>query len=152
MKRILLTSIFSFLFLFVSAQDKLAFKYDTAGNQTSRQRICVNCTPTLKAVIPSSDSIPLIAEEPDKVLNEFKLITYPNPVTDELYVEWIKNPDKVISRIQLSSFDNRILFKMAIKENQAEQVIDFSNYAVGMYILVVYYTNETKQSFKIIKK
>lgn len=151
MKRPLLTLFFVLQFILSTAQDKLAFKYDTAGNQISRQRICLNCTPSVKASIASLDSIPVVAIEESKLLNS-KLTTYPNPVIDELALEWVDNPEKLPSKVQLNSFDGRVLYQLVLKEKQREQTIDFSNYSSGVYVLTVYYTNGKKETIKIIKK
>ncbi|SMC78633.1 T9SS type A sorting domain-containing protein [Cellulophaga tyrosinoxydans] len=151
MKIILFTLFLFTQFAQVNAQDKLAFKYDTAGNQTSRQRICLNCTPSLKTSVEVLDSIPLEALV-DTDLKDYKIAAYPNPVVDELYMEWIDNPEKMPTRIQINSFDGRVLHQQLLKENQREQIVDFSNYASGVYVLTIYFTNDKKESIKIIKK
>ncbi|WP_047418270.1 T9SS type A sorting domain-containing protein [Cellulophaga sp. Hel_I_12] len=152
MKKVILTSFLLLQIIISYSQDKLAFKYDTAGNQISRQRVCLNCTAALKTKLPQSDSIPLIAENPEEIIIEFKLKSYPNPVVDDLYLEWINNPEKLVSRIQLFTLDNRLLINLEVTENQGEQVISFSNYPVGVYLVSVYYNDKTKKSIKIIKK
>lgn len=135
----------------IYAQDKLAFTYDTSGNQITRQRICINCTPAARAALTESDSTNIVAQD-DKNINDFQLRSYPNPVVDELYVEWINNPEMLVSKIQLFSNNSQLLLDMNINDKQGEQTINFARFPVGIYHLIVHYNDQRKKSFKIVKK
>lgn len=151
MKTFILTLTLIFCTSAIYAQDKLAFKHDTAGNQISRQRICLNCNPASRPATTETDSINLVAEDL-KQINDFQLKSHPNPVVDELYVEWINNPEMLVSKIQLFSNNSQLLLDMNINNKQGEQTVNFSGFPVGIYHIVVHYNNQTRKSFKIVKK
>lgn len=151
MKTFIVTLTFLLCSISIYAQDKLSFKYDTAGNQITRERICLNCNPQSRSATTETDSMDVAADDL-KAITEFQLKSYPNPVVDELYVEWINNPENLVAKIQLFSMNSQLLFDMNIKEKQGEQTINFSNFPAGIYNVVIHYTNRSKKSFKIIKK
>lgn len=144
--------------LFVSSvllgQDfKIQFSYDASGNQTLRDRICANC-PSARAVLVDSTftkNLEETAELPENIENGSKVIAYPNPVTDILTVEWIEN-NKEISQITLFSGAGRQLLTRKITNSQGSVPLHFDRYPRGNYIVYVQYTDNTKQSFQIIKK
>lgn len=135
----------------IYAQDKLAFTYDTSGNQITRQRICINCTPAARSALVESDSINLIADELKNISN-FQLRSYPNPVADELHVEWINNPEMLVYKIQLFSNNSQLLLDMSINDKQGEQTLNFGTFPAGIYHLIVHYNDQRTKSFKIVKK
>lgn len=137
------------------SQYKIQFSYDTAGNQSLRDRVCVNCGSTAKAVdstlVADVDEKSDLIEEKEDTLEDLGIVAYPNPVTDILAVEWIatKNP---VQQIVVFSRVNQQLASKKIKSNQGNIGLDFSTYPAGMYIVVVFYMDKTKQSFQVIKK
>lgn len=149
-----------FLFIMpLTAQEQyiIQFSYDTAGNQTLRDRVCINCNAS-KAVIdstlvdkPDSNNDPLESSKTDNNINAGSVITYPNPVTNLLSVEWI-HEEKQVSGIVLFSGIGRQLYRKVIQSSEGTLDIDFQSYPSGHYTLYVQYADNTKKTFHIIKK
>lgn len=135
---------------FLNAQDKLVFSFDTAGNQTMRDRICIGCS---QARAQETDNVveDSVATELSEDLFQPELVAYPNPVTDILHVSWINQPSKVVKQLALFSGDNRELFRHQFSKVQNEKDLSFSSYAAGLYFLIVQFEDGKTQSFKIIK-
>ncbi|TGV02134.1 T9SS type A sorting domain-containing protein [Flavivirga rizhaonensis] len=157
MKKQLLLVFSALVVSFSYAQDyKITFSYDNAGNQIQRNRVCLTCksSETKETV---TDSTAVIAETPkedieDNLLEEGSRITaYPNPVTDILQVEWTPT-EKKVDQIMLFSFDNKQIFHKQVNHRLTSLDLDFSRYPSGTYIVLVLYNNNTKQSFKVIKR
>lgn len=150
MKVSILTLTLLFCTITICAQDKLVFNYDTAGNQILREKVCLNCMAQARPEAVMNDSINSQADDP---VMEFQLKSYPNPVVDDLYVEWINNPEFLVSKIQLFSNNSQLLLDVAINDKQGEQAISFTGLPLGIYHVVVYYNNnQSRKTFKIIKK
>lgn len=132
------------------AQDKLVFGYDTAGNQTLRNRVCLTC---LKAVLPDVlDSVPIVAEEATlEDFGTFRMMAFPNPVTDMLQVEWDEHPQKKPVKLILFTLEGRKVTETALSGNRGLFEVEFSRHPPGGYLMLVLYENGTKESFKIIK-
>lgn len=150
MKTKLLIALALFFGYVAIAQDKLVFSYDTAGNQILRNRVCLTC---LQAVMPSAiDSIPIVAEEVSlEEFGTFKMMAYPNPVTDQLYVEWEEHPEKRPNQLLLFTLDGRKVMDTPLSARYGSYGVEFNRYPPGGYLLLVLYENGTKESFKIIK-
>lgn len=154
MKKSILLFLFSFTISFGFAQDyKITFSYDSAGNQIQRNRVCVNCKSSKQKVV---DSTAIISENPKEIENNFseehsKLTAYPNPVTNMLKIEWTASKNKV-QQIILFTFDNRQLLSRTVDSDWGSLDLNFTNFPIGGYIIVVLYDDHTKQSFKVIKK
>lgn len=152
-KQILL--LFSVLLAFLSfAQEyKITFSYDSAGNQIQRNRLCLTCKSYKEKT--ATDSIVVMAETPkdieDDLLQSSRITAYPNPVTDILQVEW-SSTEKKVDQILLLSFDNKQLFNKKLNPKLSNLDLDFSQYPSGSYIVFVIYSDNSKQSFKVIKK
>ena len=148
---------FMFAISFGYAQEyKINFSYDDAGNQVFRDRVCLNCRESSKidTIINTTEVIaetPKDLKEDDFFEEDSKIIVYPNPVTDILQVEWILL-EKKVDQILLFSSDNKQLFHREVNHRLTRLDLDFSQYPSGNYIVLVLYTNNTKQSFKVIKK
>lgn len=143
----------------VWAQDeyRIQFTYDSAGNQTLRDRVCINCS-TSKQAVDSLVVEDLVLEEavlPDAVLPQqeqvSQIVAYPNPVTELLAVEWVAT-EKQVAQVVLFSGIGQQLYQKTIKSSQGNLNLDFSMYPVGRYIVSVFYTDNTKQTFHVIKK
>lgn len=150
----LLPIAFFFLFIQLSAQQKLKFSYDTAGNQILRDRVCITC---LKAYLPpKNDSI--IAETSEMLEEEiimsknFGVVVYPNPVTNVVYAEWQPNAARLPVQLLLFSMQGGLLAKYIPKQGQVEVEIDTTPYAPGMYILEAVFNNGEQKSFKVMKE
>ena len=142
------------------AQDQyeIRFTYDSAGNQTLRDRVCINCGSSKQA----TDSIPVVEavlEEDilkedaleDAEIKESMLAAYPNPVTHILTVEWIASENEV-KQIVLLSIVNQQLVDRSVRPGQSKMELDFANYPPGIYIVLVVYGDNSRKSFQVIKK
>jgi hypothetical protein len=135
------TLLFFLFSLFVTAQDKILFSYDTAGNQVLRE-ICINCsTSKVKAVKD-------LEEEDLKVLDNISY--YPNPVSEELYLSWELADEKKVSQLQVLSMSGQIL-KTLVPET-AQLTLGFQAYPSGVYFITFSYTNGEAKTIKILKK
>jgi hypothetical protein len=135
----------------LSAQQKLKFTYDTAGNQIVRDRVCITC---LKAVLPTStDSLETESTEPEIVLSKnFGVVVYPNPVTNLLFAEWQPNAPRLPEQFILFSMDGRLLSRYFPVKGSVEVAIDTTPYPPGLYILETIFTNGEQRSFKVVKE
>lgn len=149
----ILTILCVFILANVGAQNKLTFSYDGAGNQILRDKVCINCTTSKSASLKSQDSLASQKEIDD--LNDvsyFETIVYPNPVTEFLQVIWQDNENKKPESLQLFSSDNKLVASFRVNTKSYQQDINFSNYPLGIYVLLVTYNDGQKETFKIIKK
>ncbi len=155
--------LFGILWLFLGAslmaqnQYEIQFNYDAAGNQTSRDRVCINCGSSKEAV--DSTLVEDIALEED-ILDDLagldesgssRIAAYPNPVTNILTVEWLDN-QKEVAQIILFSGIGRQLLQRNVTSKQGSLELDFARYPQGRYIISVFYTDKTKQTFHVLKR
>jgi hypothetical protein len=147
---------FLFLYLFLTsiinctAQNKIEFKYDPAGNQIKRS-ICINCSGRYAISDSIARSSDVISQDLKNDVNS-KLSYYPNPVLEELTINWLNDDSTFVSNIEVFSMTGQSLgaFK-DLKESQSA-VISFSSYPQGIYNLVLYYNDGRKETLKIVKK
>jgi hypothetical protein len=126
----------------LQAQDKITFAYDNAGNQVLRE-ICVNCNARTIAKP--------IKELKKEDLQEIDQISYyPNPVSEELYINWELVPGKKVIEIKLLSINGKVLQTHFPTEKQMS--IGFQNYPSGLYLVQFTYTTNEQSVIKIIKK
>lgn len=127
--------------LFVTAQDKILFSYDTAGNQVMRE-ICLNCSSkNVKAVKD-------LKEEDLQVIDQISY--YPNPVSEELYLSWELVDEKKVSQLQLLSISGQTM--KTIVPNTGQLTLGFQGYPSGVYFIVFSYNNGEEKTIKILKK
>ena len=122
------------------AQDKtIEFSYDNAGNQTER-KICVNCSTTAASKTltetTAEDFIPLDTNPTDQISY------YPNPVQQELYLKWELINDKKVTAIMV--FTNTSAVQL--------HTVNFSNLPLGVYLIMMQYSDGKDKTFKIIKE
>lgn len=126
----------------LQAQDKITFAYDNAGNQVLRE-ICVNCN--------ARTSAKTIKELKKEDLQEIDQISYyPNPVSEELYINWELITDKKVQSIKLVSISGKILGTYSPKTDT--MVIGFQNLPQGLYLIHLIYNTSEEKVLKIIKK
>ncbi|WP_209404955.1 T9SS type A sorting domain-containing protein [Pseudozobellia sp. WGM2] len=148
---LLLLTLFSVI---ASAQQKLKFIYDTAGNQILRDRVCATC---LKAMMPKeSDSLSLEAFDTEievmENISELEIIAYPNPVTQTLFVDWFPHKTLLPTRIQVFSVEGRLVMDIPVKGSSGEKAIDFGQNPPGLYMVNVLFANGEKRFFKVIRQ
>lgn len=143
----------TFLVLFVlgisygqipSAQ-RIKFSYDSAGNQTQR-KICISCSAKNanykdESTLADSD-----------LLEENKVLYYPNPVLEELYVKWKNTEESQVTSVELYSMNGQQLNKITDVNDSELAKIGFTDYPTGYYIVVLVYSNGEKKDLKIVKQ
>lgn len=154
-KSIDMNKIFTFLlFLCCSicqAQDRITFSYDNAGNQIQRL-LCINCS-TSKMIDEKTKEITALEEEDLLKFSPQDLISYyPNPVKEELYLQWELIEDNSVSTIQVFGLNGQVLQSFSHLEKKNNQNIAFQSYPTGMYGVILFYKNGEQKSIKIVKK
>jgi Secretion system C-terminal sorting domain len=130
---------FMLILQYVCTAQTFLFDYDDAGNQTRRY-----ISYSGRMANPNTENQTI---EPN-VFEEFKY--YPNPVKEELILEWQNNENKTIQKIELYNLQGKLL-QTKTTETVKETSISFKDYAMGMYILNVYYSDNSNKSIKILK-
>lgn len=149
----ILTVLCVFILSSVGAQNKLTFSYDSAGNQILRDKVCINCTASKSTSLKPQDSLASQKEIDDlNDVSNFKTIIYPNPVTELLQIIWQDDENKIPENLQLFSSDNKLIASFRTNTKSYQQNINFSNYPIGIYVLLVTYNDGQKETFKILKK
>ena len=144
---LLLVILFS---LTTQAQTKLTFEYDSAGNQIKRV-LCLNCPSTAKGV-PTKEIEALAEEDLLKFSPEDVISYYPNPVKEELYLQWELTENKLVSSIQVISVTGQVLRTYEPVAGNNNQAIAFQSFSSGIYLVLLYYNNGDQKSIKIIKQ
>ena len=140
----------SLLFCFtISAQTKLTFSYDGAGNQTTRI-LCINCLPQSAKPVKEIDAV--AESDLEKFFPEDVISYYPNPVKEELYLQWELAHDNYVTSINLYSITGQLLRTFQANKTTKSLNITFQNYAVGVYLVVLSYQDGGEKSIKIIKQ
>ncbi|WP_264524402.1 T9SS type A sorting domain-containing protein [Flavobacterium sp. N502536] len=140
-----------FLISFISnAQQKINFGYDNAGNQTSRSLCLSGCTAKQVREIKEIEAI--VDEDLEKFFPEDQISYYPNPVKEELYLKWELIDNNAISSIIVYGFNGQILKSYSNIERNNTQNISFHDYSIGVYLVVLNYSNGDQKTIKIIKQ
>ncbi|MFV8343753.1 T9SS type A sorting domain-containing protein [Flavobacterium sp. XS2P39] len=152
MKHFILLILLGFSIL-ATAQDKIIFEYDNAGNQIKRY-LCINCPPgTGKTSNVSPKEITALKEEElQKFFPEDVISYYPNPVKEELYIKWELIKDNLVTSIQVYGLSGQLLKSYSGLEKNNTQNIPFQSYPSGTYAVVLFYSNGEQKSIKIIKQ
>lgn len=146
-----MNKIFTFLLVisgFVcQAQDRITFSYDDAGNQIQR-KLCINCsTSKMAKEITALEESDLL-----KFSSKDAISYYPNPVKEELYLQWELIDGNSLSLIQVYGLNGQILQSFSNLNKKDNQNIAFQSYPTGMYVVLLSYKNGEQKSIKIIKK
>jgi Secretion system C-terminal sorting domain len=148
MKKILTTIVF-LITIGSLAQNKLLFEYDKAGNQVKRE-LCINCNPLLGKALKEIAEIQ--TEDLVKFTPQDVLSYYPNPVKEELYLQWELSEINSVSKIEVYTLSGQLLKSYTALENKKSQNIPFSSLPQGIYNLRLIYTNAEVKAIKIIKE
>lgn len=137
---------------FCSAQNKIVFSYDTAGNQIKRE-ICINC-PAGTGRLKDEDLAEKDIEAKDFMKSDDLegISYYPNPVKEELYVRWPLEDNKYITTISVYNINGQKLKNFTEQKNTITETIRFSEYPQGIYTILLDYNNGEQKTLKIIKK
>ncbi len=145
--KLLLLALFHFMTIITIAQNKILFSYDTAGNQIKRE-LCINCPAGLgKSTKPQETK-----NEPIEVVVIDKVSFFPNPVLEELNINWELVNDKYVENIAVYNLTGAQLISFKIEKDEISKIIPFYNYAAGYYLVNLNYNNGESKSLNIIKK
>lgn len=141
---------FSFLFCYaLHAQAKLTFTYDAAGNQITRT-LCVNCT---SKAVKEVKEIEAITQDDLLQFSEKDFISYyPNPVREELYLQWQLINENYVTAIHLYSITGQVLRTYQQNQQDVSLTIPFQAYPSGIYLVLLSYKDGGEKSIKIIKQ
>ncbi|GAA4763404.1 MULTISPECIES: T9SS type A sorting domain-containing protein [Flavobacterium] len=149
--RITLLLFLLFLSETINAQHKIKFNYDSAGNQTLRS-LCVNC-PTSKmandSIVKEENIITKEEIEQENLISQVKY--FPNPVLEELNVNWINSQQSSLQKIDLYSLNGQFIKSFLLSKNQESISIPFNNYAEGYYNLILSFSDNNRKTIKIVK-
>jgi hypothetical protein len=135
-----------------TAQDKIIFGYDDAGNQIKRE-LCLstNCNGSNYKTKPPVEIAALKEEDLQKFSPEDFISYYPNPVKEELYLKWELAEDKVVATIYLYALNGQVLKTYHNLEKTSNLNIPFFNYPEGTYLVVLVYNDGEQKTIKIVK-
>ncbi|KAF2515832.1 T9SS type A sorting domain-containing protein [Flavobacterium salilacus subsp. salilacus] len=129
--------------------DVLVFDYDIAGNQITRELICISCDNPLR---PAHEH----AEEESIALTQSseyeQLSYYPNPVLEQLYIKWVNNHEIYVTTIEVYSIRGQKVKRIENLKGADNHTIDFGSFAQGIYTVLLMYNNNTVEDLKVIKK
>ncbi len=135
---------------------ELTFEYDAAGNQTKRQWICINCTSAKAAVLATTkaEQLKQSAFEKDSLVNLIsrKLIAYPNPLVETLYLKWEATDQSFLKAIQVFTMNGIKVHAQNLAVQERETAINFSNYVPGIYLVRALYSDNRQEVIKVIKR
>src|SRR5690606_16475798 len=138
---------------------KLVFEYDAAGNQTSREWVCINCSTSqmmaeasvIADTIEKASMDPLSEDIPNP-FDEIRVVSvYPNPVSETLHVRWSSDLNIPIKAIYLNPTTGTLLLHTQIAPFQETMTIPFNSYPPGSYWLNAIFTDGRRESITIIK-
>jgi hypothetical protein len=132
------------------AQDKLKFFYDPiTGNQISRE-LCLNC-PSSKASA-SKEAEEISKSDLVKFQSTDSFSYYPNPVKEELFLEWQIQDNIYVSGLKVYDINGQYLQSYNKTKEDTSQNMIFKSYSAGVYIVRLDYNNGEQKTIKIIKR
>ncbi|KOP39078.1 T9SS C-terminal target domain-containing protein [Flavobacterium sp. WLB] len=149
MKKIITLLLFGICFL-SNAQQKITFTYDTAGNQLSRVLCLSGCTSKPARDIKEIEAV--VEEDLEKFFPEDVISYYPNPVKEELYLQWELVEDNKVSSVMVYGLNGQVLKAFPKTESINALNISFQEYSTGIYLVVLKYKNGDEKTIKIIKQ
>jgi antitoxin component YwqK of YwqJK toxin-antitoxin module len=137
----------------MTAQNKVVFEYDTAGNQIKRM-LCINCATNVgrNSADAIKDITKLTEDDMQKSFPEDVISYYPNPVKEELFLKWELIDNNKVVEIQIYNLSGQLLRSYNKLDSQNNQNIIFQEYPQGIYTLILLYSNATQKSLKIVKQ
>jgi hypothetical protein len=152
MKNYILLLLITFSGITQAQTKKITFDYDAAGNQINRTLVCINCK-TLKQPGEEPKEIAAIKEEDLQQFAPGDAISYyPNPVREELYLQWQSTNDTYVKTVTVYSFNGQQLKSYTQTASSNNQTIAFQPYPSGVYLVVLMYNSGDQKTIKIIKK
>jgi hypothetical protein len=133
----------------LTAQNKILFEYDKAGNQVKRT-LCLNCDPTLGK--NAQEVADLQKQDLQKFFPSDVISYYPNPVKEELYLSWDQVKENQVSSIQIYTSSGKLVKNIPKTKHTNNQVLYFQDYPSDIYSVLLSYTNGDQKAIKIIKQ
>lgn len=141
------------LFCFsVNAQQKLIFNYDAAGNQILRELCISGCSSSAKHTDDIKEIEALTEDDLLKFASEDVISYYPNPVKEELYLQWQLGQDNFVTSIHVYSLTGQVLRTYQGNATMNNLNIPFQSYPTGVYLVLLSYKEGGEKSIKIIKQ
>ncbi|WP_233430755.1 T9SS type A sorting domain-containing protein [Flavobacterium tructae] len=131
------------------AQTKIQFNYDAAGNQILRELCLSGCSQSAKQV---KEIDALVEEDLLKFSPEDVISYYPNPVKEELYLQWQLTNNNYVTSVVIYSISGQVLQNYSTNERTNSLNIPFQNYPGGVYLVLLSYKDGGEKSIKIIKQ
>jgi hypothetical protein len=131
-------------------QQKITFGYDTAGNQINRVLCLSGCAAKQSKDIKEIEAI--TDQDMLKFSAEDEISYYPNPVKEELYLKWQVVEGNQLLFITVYGLNGQLLKSYVNTPGTNTQNIPFSDYAEGIYMVVLNYKNSDPKTIKIIKQ
>lgn len=144
-----------FFLFFVNAisgqtNDHIQFEYDNAGNQIKRYLIDIfpnrQANPNSTAKNNPTDSDLIKAD----IYDDIKY--YPNPVQEELYLQWVKVDENYVDNVAIFSMTGQLLKRYENLKNVNSTNLAFYNYPQGYYTVQLVYANGENKTLKIVKR
>lgn len=148
MKIFLLTLLLHFCFT-TNAQTRLNFSYDAAGNQENRT-LCTTCSGKSIQEVQETEALienDLKTPDPEDVFSY-----YPNPVKEELYLQWQLTQDNYVTSVNLYSITGKQLQIHHPDYHTTKLTLSFQQYPTGIYLILLSYKDGEEKSIKIIKQ
>ena len=137
---IMLTALSSSVF----ADHDVQFTYDNGGNRITRAIVVARAQSRRNSTALSDSTTSVFTA----TFSSFQLKVYPNPTEGHLKIEMEGLPEGEAFRFVIVSIDGKEIVREAAAKNPSEA--DLSTCSAGLYILKLFYKEETKE-FKIIK-
>lgn len=146
MKKLFLLLLFCYSINGIS--QKITFDYDSMGNQINRVYFATGNRISQEDVKEYKD---ITDADLQKFHSEDVISYYPNPVKEELFLQWeLVNENKVLS-IDIYNINGQLIKNINnLSENKA--IISFQEFTVGTYLVNLNYATGNQKSIKIIKK
>ncbi|RXR17338.1 T9SS type A sorting domain-containing protein [Flavobacterium amnicola] len=153
--------VFSLLLFTVNShsQTKITFDYDSAGNQIVRRIVFSRLSDKTTDETTKEEQKTNELEEQEKINdNDFQKFNeedvfsyYPNPVKEKLFLKWELINNNKVESIDIYTLNGNLLKNYGRLSNENFYSIDFQNYPLGTYILLINYNNGDSKSIKIVK-
>jgi hypothetical protein len=139
-------TIFIFIIFFISwtsfSQMEVRFSFDNAGNQTQRRYVNVWTKSQTNQQLTE-----ILSETKDDSIS-----FYPNPVQNELTLNWVNDSESFVKSIDLYDLNGKHLQSLIQNADLSNTQLDFSLYDKGVFLVTLTYSDNEQKSLKIIKK
>lgn len=146
MKNIFKLTTLLFFGVFSYAQNEMEFRYDAAGNQTSRVLILNNWAKQAESTEKKVTNQELLKFFPEDVISY-----YPNPVKEQLYLQWELTNNILVKTITIYNTNGQQVNFIEKLEQQNNQTINFNTLPLGLYLVNLNYSNGEVKTINIIK-